>query len=435
MQFRNRKPLSFSDDLARIFPHEPGSHAYNITMQVTDACNLNCSYCYQHNKTPDSMSLETGKKFIDLLLASDERSERYIKSRECPGVAIEFIGGEPLLEIDLISELSDYFIRRTIELNHPWATRFRFSICSNGLLYFDPRVQEYIKKHAGHLSMNITVDGNKEQHDACRKDFDGNGSYDRAIAAVRHFESTYNRKLGSKITISPFNVDYCGQAIIDYIKEGEFEINANCVYEKGWDVSRATALYNQLKKVTDYRIENNKVDDCYVSILDWEAGDKNDISGAPWCGGNGKMISVDPRGDLYPCLRYAPSSIGNNQKHLSIGNVDEGFIINDEQAKLLESLRSVTRCSQCETTEHCKDCPIGQGCGDCAAYSYEIYGEIGRRTTFHCDTHKARVLAQVYYKNKLASLNPKYKKVPMNCPKDWAIPIIGEEEYEMLYNL
>ena len=58
------------------------------------------------------MSWETAKKFIDLILASDERTAVYLKSRECPGVMLDFIGGEPLLEIDLISDICDYFIEQ-----------------------------------------------------------------------------------------------------------------------------------------------------------------------------------------------------------------------------------------------------------------------------------------------------------------------------------
>ena len=60
----------------------------------------------------------------------------YINTRNSPGLVIEFIGGEPLLEIDLVDKITDYFISELIRLRHPWATRFRLSICSNGTEYF-----------------------------------------------------------------------------------------------------------------------------------------------------------------------------------------------------------------------------------------------------------------------------------------------------------
>ena len=65
------------------------------------------------------------------------------------------------------------------------------SISSNGLLYFDKRVQNFIKKYKNNLSLSISIDGNKELHDTCRVDLNGNGTYDRALAAELHYHNTY----------------------------------------------------------------------------------------------------------------------------------------------------------------------------------------------------------------------------------------------------
>ena len=146
----------YNDMLARIFPSEDPArhHVLTATIQVTDACNLRCTYCYQINKA----SPETGKKFIDMILTG--QMDEYCDNRVLDGIILEFIGGEPFLEIDLIDELTDYFICRMIDLRHPCLNRYRISICSNGVLYFDPRVQRYIKKHFNHLSFSISIDGN-----------------------------------------------------------------------------------------------------------------------------------------------------------------------------------------------------------------------------------------------------------------------------------
>ena len=111
---------SLSDDfqrqMSRIYP-EDKELTKNITFQVTDACNLACSYCYQINKGKRVMSLETAKKFIDLLLSGDKGFKEYIgDSKSC---VLEFIGGEPFLQVDLIDEIYDYFIEQALKLNHP----------------------------------------------------------------------------------------------------------------------------------------------------------------------------------------------------------------------------------------------------------------------------------------------------------------------------
>lgn len=84
------------------------------------------------------MDSETGKEFIDMLLLGTKGVKEYLG--QIDGLILEFIGGEPFLAIDLIEELTDYLIDKMIELNHPFLDKYRISICSNGVLYFDPKV-------------------------------------------------------------------------------------------------------------------------------------------------------------------------------------------------------------------------------------------------------------------------------------------------------
>ena len=62
---------------------------------------------------------------------------------------------------------------KLIELDHPWAMKTMFSICSNGVLYRDEKVQAFLRKWANRLSFSVTIDGNKELHDSCRVFPDG----------------------------------------------------------------------------------------------------------------------------------------------------------------------------------------------------------------------------------------------------------------------
>ena len=171
----------FTDTLGRYFGSPNVEKTRTITFQITDDCNLCCSYCYQINKGHHKMPFEIAKTLIDELLHNDKLIENYVKSKNSLGAILEFIGGEPLLEVDLIDQIIDYFIEQCIILHHPWIDRFRVSICSNGVLYFTPKVQEFIKKHQTHLSFSISIDGNKKLHDTCRIFPDGTGSYDLAI--------------------------------------------------------------------------------------------------------------------------------------------------------------------------------------------------------------------------------------------------------------
>lgn len=322
----------------------------------------NCNYCYQICKGKRRMSFETAKKYIDLIISGEKGFSDYINPVISPGIIIEFIGGEPFMEIDLINQVCDYFVNRLIELQHPWATKYMFSICSNGVLYFDEKVQQFLRKWKGHISFSVTIDGNKELHDSCRVFPDGQPSYDLAVAAAKDWMSR-GYYMGSKITIAPGNVTFLYDAIKHMVELGYTEINANCVYEKGWEPKHATVLYEEMKRVSDFFLEKgfDFEHDFFCSLYNenfFHKKDENDLQN--WCGGIGSMLSCDPDGVLFPCLRYMESSLGSDQEPYSIGDVNTGICQCECHKCRLECLKKIDRRTQ--STDECFYCPIAEGC-------------------------------------------------------------------------
>jgi len=70
------------------------------------------------------------------------------------------------------------------------------------------------------------------------------------------------------MTLSPDNINYTSDALINLINNNHNYIHANCIYEKGWTIEHATILYNELKKVANYILENNLETKKGISILD-----------------------------------------------------------------------------------------------------------------------------------------------------------------------
>ena len=404
MQIKHRTE-QYNDVIARLFPFQYNKEKEtnkiqcpSVTFQVTDACNLTCTYCYQINKGHHVMPIEIAQQFIDLLLDNDINTQQYLDTRACDAVILEFIGGEPFLQVELIDQILDYFCKRVIETDHPWQYNWRISISSNGILYFEPKVQEFIKKWFNYLSFNISIDGNKQLHDSCRIFPNGLGSYDQAIAAVHHYVNELHGKMGSKMTLAPANIQYTFDAVKGLIDEGYDEINLNCIFEKGWTENHATILYHELIKLANYLLENNLEDKLYISIFDehlFSPKDPTDIQN--WCGGNGAMISVDYKGDIYPCIRYMESSLGHQIEPIIVGNVNTGIMTNAKCRNCVNALKKVNRISQ--STKECIDCPIAQGCAWCQAYNYQDSGDFNHRATYICIMHKARALANCYYWN------------------------------------
>jgi len=432
---------SFNDQISRIFPNSEKKAVRPITFQVTDNCNLCCSYCYQINKGVKKLPFETAKKFIDYLLSSTSENNSYINPDNTLGINIDFIGGEPFLEVELMDKICEYFVDQMILLDHPWKDVFRISVGSNGTLYFNENVQNFIKKYNNILSMTITIDGNKALHDACRVFPDGSGSYDLAVAAAMDYRKLSNAdNIQTKLTIAPGNIDYFYDAIINLIDLGYTTIHSNPVFEDGWTLDHAKIYYSQLKKIADYIIDNDLFSTIKLAQVDLnryyplsESDNKN------WCGGDGSMLSINPDGYMFNCVRYMESSLGDKVPPLYIGDIENGIGATDLYKDNIKCMQCINRRSQ--STDECFYCPIAAGCSWCSAYNYQLFGTPNKRATFICELHKAESLINTYYFNKYAETKMKddveYSqcRLSVNCPYDWAVKIIGEEEYEMLCDL
>lgn len=408
-----------------------------ITFQLTENCNLHCTYCYQINKSRNVLPFEYAKKYIDLLIEDSYKDNTYISLNTTEGIIVEFIGGEPLLEVDLMDQITDYFRNELIKRKHPWLRFFRLSMISNGVLYKSEKFQRYLEKNKDILSFGISLDGCKELHDSCRVFEDGSGSYDLALEGCKDYMKRYNPNMYTKMTFAPENIEYAFTAIKNLIDIGYKVIQCNPIYEDKWTIEHAKIYYNELKKVTDYLIENDLYHDIFIRAFEDNLFDKVDISkdNRNYCGSTGYMLALDYKGDIYPCVRFMKSSLGENGlTPFKIGDIWNGINITPPDKERVNILDSITLTSQSDN--ECINCPIGKGCGWCTANNYQITGTPNKRVKTICGMHKARALANVYYWNSIYKKgNYSNKPFKMNVPKEWALEIVSEEEYEMLLEL
>lgn len=408
-----------------------------ITFVVTQDCTLKCTYCYEKGKNCNNdMTVETGKKIIDMLYEEDIKNSKLINQKDAVAVVLDFIGGEPLLKIDLISDLCDYFVYKGAMLNHRWATYYMISICSNGTNYFDKKVQKFIERYKKRLSFAITIDGNKSLHDACRVYPNGAPSFDIVEKAYKDALSKGYTNT-TKLTISPENLPFLSEALINLSNyNGVISIFANPIFEEEWSLENASLYYNELKKIGKYFIDNNLYKNIACSLFEEEyLGEKAMSNGEDqnYCGGTGAMLAFDAKGDIYPCLRCVPFALQNDRKPLKIGSLEDGIAKAPCHKCIIDELEAITLTSQ--STEKCISCPIGQGCAWCSAWNYDHFGTMNKRHTGICNMHKARVMANSWYWNTIYKLENEDARLPLNIPKDWALEIISEEEYNDLLEL
>lgn len=358
--------------------------AQTLTFVVTNDCNLRCKYCYvTHKEKGKIMSLQTAKKFIDLVLMDEER-------RKCEAVILDFIGGEPLLEAQLIEQICDYFKISTYELKCSWYWNYRINITTNGVNYNDNAVQRLIKKNSGKIYIGITLDGTQRKHDLQRVFPDGSGSYsiiEKNISLwMKQFEAS------TKVTFASEDLKYLKESIIHLWNMGIKNVSANVVYENVWKEDDDIIFEKQLKNLAEYIIENDLYNKYYCSLfldyigMPYTDEEKNNTS----CGA-GKMLSVSPEGNIYPCMRFYDYSL-NKKRGYVIGNVEEG--IDYEKVRVFQLAMYKYQCD-----DECLNCPVAKGCEFCQGFSYDE-SESGTnffKTKYICKMHKARVRANNYY--------------------------------------
>lgn len=276
------------------------------------------------------MSFKTGKTIIDSWFKMSKETDNPIINNKTKGLVIEFIGGEPFLEIELMEKLCDYYIDKCLKENSDWIKYTRFSITSNGILYNTEKVQNFLKKFKNWISLNISIDGPKDIHDACRCFSNGNGSFDIANSADKQLIKDFPilGHFGTKATISPENLIDIQRIIKFFIDEGKQNIFINPIFEHNWTIQEAQNYYIQLKNTANYLLDLNK--DIFVSLFDvnfFHPIEEDNLDN--WCGGSGKMLAYNTEGKAFPCLRFMESSLGNQIYPIIIGN-KEGLLLNEQ---------------------------------------------------------------------------------------------------------
>jgi uncharacterized protein len=376
---------SSKTEFGKTFESWESGVAKTITFIVTEDCQLRCRYCYITGKnTTNKMSFETAQKTIDYVLSDTENFPE-------KSVIFEFIGGEPLLEIELIDKICDYIKLKMYELDHFWFSSYRFSISTNGLNYHSKPVQEFISKNLNHLSIGISLDGIREKHDSQRIYPNGRGSYDDVLANIPLWMEQFPDS-GTKATVGHDDLAYIKDSVIHLWEIGIRNVNINLVYEDCWHEGDDLIYENQLKELADEILANQYYLKYYCSFFIDSIGKPLDIQteNQNWCGA-GKMLAVDHAGNFYPCVRFVSYSLSKKPPRF-VGNLTSGVNRN-----LLRPFLSLNRTVQ--SSDECINCEVASGCAWCQGLNYDEADTdtIYQRATFICKMHKARVRANNYY--------------------------------------
>ena len=344
-----------------------------LCLHVAHTCNLNCSYCFasqgKYHGDRALMSFEVGKRALDFLIEHSGTRRN---------LEVDFFGGEPLMNFDVVKQLVAY--ARSIEKEKN--KNFRFTLTTNGVL-IDDDVIDFANKEMSNVVLSL--DGRKEMHDRFRVDYAGNGSWEKIVPKFQRLVNARGRKgYYMRGTFTHANPDFL-EDIRTMLDLGFTELSMEPVVTAPNDPSALTAedrrivmeQYEKLAELMLKRDAEGKPFTFYHYMIDLKGGPciYKRISG---CGSGTEYMAVTPWGDLYPCHQF----VGDEK--FKLGDIWHG-VSNTAIQNEFASCNVYAR-------EECRDCWARLYCsGGCAANAYHATGSVRGVYKEGCELFKKRM--------------------------------------------
>lgn len=329
-----------------------------LCLHVAHTCNLNCAYCFasqgKYHGDRAVMSFEVGKRALDFLI--EHSGTRH-------NLEVDFFGGEPLMNFDVVKQLVAYARSREKEAGK----HFRFTLTTNGML-IDDDVIDFANRECSNVVLSL--DGRKEIHDRYRVDYAGKGSWEQIVPKFQRLvEARKGRDYYMRGTFTHANPDFVKdiQTMLDL---GFSELSMEPVVCAPGDPSELTQedlavvmdQYEELARLMIRHRKQGKAFTFYHYMIDLTGGPciYKRVSG---CGSGTEYMAVTPWGDLYPCHQFV------GEEKFKLGNVWDGVTNTAVQNEF----------ASCNVYAHpeCADCWAKLYCsGGCAANAYHATGSV-----------------------------------------------------------
>lgn len=355
-----------------------------LCLHIAHDCNLACRYCFaeegEYHGRRALMSFEVGKKALDFLIANSGNRRN---------LEVDFFGGEPLMNWDVVKRLVEYGRSQEEKYNK----NFRFTITTNGVLLND-EIMEFCNREMGNVVLSL--DGRREVNDRMRPFRNGKGSYDLIVPKFQKFAESRNQdKYYVRGTFTRHNLDFA-KDVLHFADLGFKQISVEPVVApadepysiREEDIPVILQQYDELAKEYIKRKKEGRGFQFFHFMIDLNQGPcvAKRLSG---CGSGTEYLAVTPWGDLYPCHQF----VGNEA--FLLGNVDTGVTntaVRDEFK--LCNVYAKDKCRECFARFYCS--------GGCAANAFNFHGSITDAYEIGCEMQKKRIECAIMIKAALA---------------------------------
>lgn len=329
----------------------------NVTLTLTEECNLNCSYCYEKSKTKKSMSFQTAKTIIDAEICDSN----------CETIYLELFGGEPFLEFNLIKSIVNYV--RSLNTRKI----LQISSSTNGTLVHG-EIQKWLLNNKDLFIAGLSYDGTPVMQNI-------NRSSSSQLIDLQFFKK-YVTNPEIKMTVSEKTLPALAEGII-YLQSMGFIVNCNLAFGINWSESKCKNILEiELKKLINFYINNPNIKPCLmlgasISRLGYNR-EQNTVH--KWCGVGTSMHTYDVDGLLYPCQFFTPLSTGS------------------EKSKLITEIKFEDVFPKKFLDKKCQNCPIEPICPSCYGSNYVSTGSVYSKDDYYCELMKIIVKARSFYR-------------------------------------
>ena len=344
-----------------------------LCLHIAHTCNLNCSYCFasqgKYHGERALMSYEVGKRALDFLVENSGTRRN---------LEVDFFGGEPLMNFDVVKKLVEY--ARSIEKEK--GKNFRFTLTTNGVL-IDSDVIDFANREMSNVVLSL--DGRKEVHDRYRVDYAGNGSFEKIVPKFQELvKARGGKNYYMRGTFTHANPDFL-EDIKTMLDLGFNELSMEPVVAAADDPSALTeedkaVVMKQYEEPAKLMIERDKAGKpftFYHYMIDLKGGPciYKRISG---CGSGTEYMAVTPWGDLYPCHQF----VGDEK--FKLGDIWNGVQNKEVQNEFAAcNVYAREECHSCWARLYCS--------GGCAANAYHSTGSVTGVYKYGCELFKKRM--------------------------------------------
>ena len=384
-----RKLIFSSYDYSNVENLVKNSVIKAICLHVAHDCNLRCRYCFastgDFKQGRSLMSFETAKRAIDFLIE---------KSANRKNLEVDFFGGEPLLNFEVVKDVVKYARQKGKQFNK----NFRFTITTNGLLLNSKNI-EYLNENMSNVVLSL--DGRENVNNKMRVNLKGEGSYQIIIKNIKEFvEKRKEKDYFVRGTFTKHNLDFFKDFVSLY-ENGFKNISIEpvvCSKDEDYAIFEEDLpfIFKEYEKIAEFIIKENEKGNnlnFFHFNIDLNQGPCV-VKRLRGCGSGCEYVAVSPEGDIYPCHQFVGKSCWN-MGNLFKNNFNEELKNNFSHMNLLNK----KECEKCWAKYYCS--------GGCNANNYKFSKTLLEPYCLYCKMARKRVecaIAMKVYSSKIRIL-------------------------------